>query len=121
MFIIPFFLFVPDVRGTRTGGGVRAVLRRLWSTIKSLPGQPAILLFLIARALYADGLSAIFVFGGIYGTTVFDWQPFERGLFGIILIVAGVIGAIIGGIIVVTSLATHTIFTSYQLDRSHRT
>ena len=30
-------------------------------------------MFLIARALYTDGLSAIFVFGGIYGTSVFDW------------------------------------------------
>ena len=98
LFIIPFFLFVPDSERT---GGARAWARR-WDG----SGQPSsrcqpttILLFLIARVLYADGLSAIFVFGGIYGTTVFQWQAFERGLFGIILIMAGIVGAIVGGML----------------------
>src|SRR5262249_53321877 len=99
LFMIPFFLFVPDPGRMGAARGVSAALGQLWATIKALPSRPAILLFLIARALYADGLSAIFVFGGIYGPTVFQWQPFERGLFGIILIMAGIIGAIIGGVL----------------------
>jgi UMF1 family MFS transporter len=97
VFLLPFFLFVPDRRTSKPPGAVRAPLAELWATLKALPGQRDMLLFLIARALYTDGLSAIFVFGGIYGTAVFGWEAFERGLFGIILTVVGVIGAVIGG------------------------
>jgi len=53
--------------------------------------------FLVARAIYVDGLTAIFTFGGVYGAKVFGWQAFELGLFGIILTLTGAIGAIIGG------------------------
>jgi UMF1 family MFS transporter len=96
IFIIPFFLFVPDPKIRRTGIGANP-LAELWQTVKSLPSNRDMLLFLVARAVYTDGLTAIFVFGGIYGTSVFDWQPFERGMFGIILTVAGVLGAVAGG------------------------
>jgi UMF1 family MFS transporter len=55
------------------------------------------LLFLVARMIYSDGLSAIFAFGGIYGTAVFGWSALELGLFGIILTATGMAGAVIGG------------------------
>jgi UMF1 family MFS transporter len=58
-------------------------------------GQVA--LFLLARMLYADGLGAVFAFGGIYAATVFGWGATELGLFGIILVLAGTIGAALGG------------------------
>ena len=56
-------------------------------------------LFLIARMLYADGLGAIFAFGGIYAASVFGWGASELGLFGIILTLAGTIGAASGGVL----------------------
>ena len=100
VFIVPFFLFVPDARPTAAdNAGKGSPLGALWATLKALPSMPSMLYFLLARALYTDGLSAIFVFGGIYGTAIFDWGLTERGLFGIILIVAGVIGAAIGGVL----------------------
>ena len=43
--------------------------------------------------LYADGLGAVFAFGGIYAATVFGWGATELGLFGIVLIIAGTFGA----------------------------
>ena len=43
--------------------------------------------------LYADGLGAVFAFGGIYAATVFGWGATELGLFGIILTIAGTFGA----------------------------
>ena len=55
------------------------------------------LFFLVARMIYSDGLSAIFAFGGIYGTAVFGWGALELGLFGIILTATGMVGAVIGG------------------------
>ncbi len=54
-------------------------------------------LFLLARMLYADGLGAVFAFGGIYAATVFGWGATELGLFGIVLTIAGTIGAALGG------------------------
>ncbi len=101
LFMIPFFLFVPDVKPKPLAAGeVRpSPARQLWSTVKQLPHNRNMLFFLIARMLYADGLSAIFAFGGIYGTAVFGWSALELGLFGIILTATGMIGAVIGGIL----------------------
>ncbi len=99
LFMIPFFLFVPDKReGARTAPA-RPPLAELWATIRDLPSHRDLLLFLIARMLYADGLAAIFAFGGIYGAAVFGWGALELGLFGIVLTLTGVFGAVIGGVL----------------------
>lgn len=103
IFIIPFFLFTPDKKPAQkqvnSGGqmSLTAPLQDLWGTLKALPAMPSMMMFLIARALYTDGLSALFVFGGIYGSSVFGWQLAELGVFGIVLIVVGVVGALLGG------------------------
>ncbi len=103
IFIVPFFLFTPDTRSAKAGPvepqtfPLAAPLRDLWGTLKLLPTMRSMMYFLIARALYTDGLSAVFVFGGIYGSSVFGWQLAELGMFGIVLIVIGVAGATVGG------------------------
>lgn len=98
IFIIPFFLFVPDRRAalnlSRTH---RSATAELWDTLRSLPSMPSLMIFLIARMLFTDGLTAIFAFGGIYGASVFGWGPLELGIFGIILTLIGAFGALIGG------------------------
>jgi UMF1 family MFS transporter len=97
LFMLPFFLFVPDARAAATAERRGSPLAELWATLKMLPRDRDMLYFLLGRALYTDGLSAIFVFGGIYGTAVFGWQVVERGIFGIVLTVIGIIGALAGG------------------------
>ena len=97
VFIIPFFLFVPDRRSTAVLTERKSAGAELWDTLKSLPSMPSLLLFLIARMLYTDGLTAIFTFGGIYGASVFGWGPLELGIFGIVLTLVGAFGALIGG------------------------
>ena len=101
IFVIPFFLFVPDVKVNPAAAAKpqRSALAELGDTIRSLPAHPDMLFFLIARMIYSDGLSAIFAFGGIYGTAVFGWGAQELGLFGIALTLTGVFGAVIGGFI----------------------
>jgi len=96
VFMIPFFLFVPDIRQKRAHDG-RHPTAELWDTVRSLPHNRDMLLFLIARMIYTDGLTAIFTFGGIYGASVFGWGPLELGLFGIVLTLVGAFGALIGG------------------------
>lgn len=98
LFVIPFFLFVPDKRRTSTPLHTeRTATQELWDTIKSLPSMPSLMFFLIARMIYTDGLTAIFTFGGIYGASVFSWGPLELGIFGIVLTLIGAFGALIGG------------------------
>ncbi|MEQ1672950.1 MAG: MFS transporter, partial [Hyphomicrobium sp.] len=98
IFIIPFFLFVPDKRpATLSTVERKSAGAELLDTLKSLPSMPSLLIFLIARMLYTDGLTAIFTFGGIYGASVFSWGPLELGIFGIVLTLVGAFGALIGG------------------------
>ncbi|MGV1013536.1 MAG: MFS transporter [Methyloceanibacter sp.] len=99
VFVLPLFLFTPD-RSAKTlrAGAVRAGLVQLIQSVKDLVRHHAqVALFLLARMLYADGLGAVFAFGGIYAATVFGWGAMELGLFGIVLTIAGTIGAAFGG------------------------
>jgi UMF1 family MFS transporter len=99
VFVLPLFLFTPDVPVTPLATRpVSATIGQLVRSVKELVrdhGQVA--LFLLARMLYADGLGAVFAFGGIYAATVFGWGATELGLFGIILVLAGTVGAALGG------------------------
>jgi UMF1 family MFS transporter len=96
IFVLPLFLFTPDhpVRLPLVTA-VTHGLRTLADTLRSLRRDVA--LFLIANMIAADGLAALFVFGGIYAAGTFGWQTIEIGLFGIGLTVTGAIGALVGG------------------------
>ena len=98
IFVLPLFLFTPDRPGSRAAAPVKAGVNRLIAGAKDLyQNHRQVALFLLARMLYADGLGAVFAFGGIYAASVFGWGPTELGLFGIILTLAGTIGAAFGG------------------------
>ena len=100
-FVVPLFLFTPDhpAKG-RCSNVENAGFAKLASLVKDLVrNHTQIALFLAARMLYADGLGAVFAFGGIYASTVFGWGATELGLFGLVLIVAGTFGAVLGGVL----------------------
>jgi UMF1 family MFS transporter len=100
IFVLPLFLFTPDRPDAAPGPGVvQGGVRRLIDSIRDLlRNHRNVALFLLARMLYADGLGAVFAFGGIYAASVFGWGAAELGLFGIVLTVAGTIGACFGGL-----------------------
>jgi UMF1 family MFS transporter len=101
VFVLPLFLFTPDrTGGAHAPGIVREGLGQLWRSLRNLArDHRMVALFLLARMLYADGLGAVFAFGGIYAASVFGWGAAELGLFGILLTVAGTIGACFGGLL----------------------
>jgi UMF1 family MFS transporter len=101
IFVLPLFLFTPDRPAiVPVAIPVRAGLFRLAEGIKDLVAyHRQIAHFLLARMLYADGLGAVFAFGGIYAASVFGWGATELGLFGIVLTIAGAIGAAFGGVL----------------------
>lgn len=99
IFVAPMFLLTPDVPRTETrlrdaAGGA---FGRLRDTLRSLGELPGLGRFLLANMIYQDALVALFAFGGIYAAGVFGWGAIELGLFGILLTVAGTLGALLGG------------------------
>lgn len=101
VFVLPLFLFTPDRPGKPLKtGAVTAGLSQLVRSVKELVRHHVeIAKFLLARMLYADGLGAVFAFGGIYAGTVFGWGAAELGRFGVILTITGTLGAALGGLL----------------------
>ena len=99
IFVIPLFLFTPDApsAGLTKGEAAREGIRNLVKTLKHARNYGNVLLFLVARMLYNDGLLAIFSFGGIYAAGLFGWDITSLGIFGIVITVFATVGAFAGG------------------------
>lgn len=94
LFLLPLFLFYPrDAAAPKRA----QPLAELWTLIKSLPRNRPMLWFLTGRMLAADAVGAIQIFGGIIALTKFGWGPAELGLFGIMILAAGGVGALLAG------------------------
>jgi UMF1 family MFS transporter len=98
IFVLPMFLVTPDFPAKRP---VRAALREglseLRDTLGELPRRKSMTAFLLANMIYTDGLVSLYAFGGIYAAGTFGWNTIEIGTFGIILAIAGTLGAWLGG------------------------
>ncbi|ADZ68588.1 Major Facilitator Superfamily (MFS) transporter [Polymorphum gilvum SL003B-26A1] len=98
VFVLPLFLFVPDVpRRSALLPAVRAGLTRLARTAAEARRHRPVLLFLLANMIYKDGLVALFAFGGIYAAGQLGWGTIEIGSFGVLLTITGTAGAFLGG------------------------
>jgi UMF1 family MFS transporter len=99
IFVLPSFLFTPDAPPKAGGAKVSlsGAFRTLGETLRNVSRYRNIARFLIANLLFIDGLTAIFTFGGIYGANLFGWQSIALASFGLIITIAGGVGAFIGG------------------------
>lgn len=99
LFSIPLFLLTPDVpsSGISTMAAIKRGLREIVTTVKRIRDYAQILRFLIARMFYADGLTTLFAFGGIYAAGTFGMGFSELIVFGIALNVTAGIGAALFG------------------------
>ncbi|HEY5796511.1 MAG TPA: MFS transporter [Bosea sp. (in: a-proteobacteria)] len=99
VFVAPMFLLTPDspATGMRLAEAAKGGVGRLKATLAELPRLPSLGRFLLANMIYQDALVALFAFGGIYAAGVFGWQTIEIGIFGIMLTIAGTLGAWLGG------------------------
>jgi len=95
IFALPLFLYVPDrVKRVRKKGLIKKSLQNLWQTIKSLfKADKNIGRFLIASAIYRDGLNTLFTVGGLYAAGTFGMEFQEILIFAIGLNVTSGIGA----------------------------
>jgi UMF1 family MFS transporter len=100
VFMIPFFLWVPDVkRQLKTSNVVGNALRDLVYTIRRLPENVSLSAYLGSSMFYRDALNGLYMFGGIYAAGVLGWTITQIGIFGIIAAITAAIFSWIGGYI----------------------
>ncbi|MFG1229899.1 MFS transporter [Xanthobacter wiegelii] len=96
--VLPMFLFVPDrAKGLPFRAAVAKGFGEIRGLVPKLKARPPLARFLLANMIYADGLVALFAFGGIYAAGTFGWGSIEIGIFGILLTITGTAGALAGG------------------------
>lgn len=96
LFSLPLFLYIPDSSQQRLP--YRLAIKEgllIWKRLHSLVDNKNILLFLIARMLYTNGLNSIFIFGGIYAAGSFHMSIAEVMQFGIAMNITAGLGAIL--------------------------
>lgn len=97
IFAFPLFIVTPEYSTNNLSmlPAIREGLKNLSHTLKTLPQQKTVLLFLIAQMIYIDGLNTIFAFGGIYAAGTFHLDMTQVILFGIAMNVFAGIGSIV--------------------------
>ena len=100
IFAIPVLVTVPEVPRTKQGAGpgflasYGLLIRRIRAIYKT---SPHTIYFLLASAVFRDGLAAVFTFGGIIAAGTFGFELKEVIVFAIFGNVVAAVGAIIGG------------------------
>jgi UMF1 family MFS transporter len=96
IFSIPLFFFVPEITPVSKplNQAVRLGCKELFKTLKMLPKEKNILLYLISHMIYTDGLNTLFAFGGIYAAGTYGLSFEQVLMFGITMNITAGIGAI---------------------------
>lgn len=102
IFSLPTLLWVPELpRSTATKRvTIAQSYRRLFTQLATLRrNSPSALRFLIASAIYRDGLVGIFTFGAILGSVAFGFSKTQIIFYGVGASIVAGIGATIGGFV----------------------
>lgn len=97
IFSLPFFIFFKEGKEAAhfSSRHILEGLKRLFTTIKNIKHYRPIMLFLLARMFYADGLLVVFQFGGIYAAGTFGMTFSEILKFGIAMNIFAGLGAFV--------------------------
>ena len=99
VFIIPLFLFTPDLKKNNVTviNSIKIGLTNFIKTFKEARKYKNIFIFLITRMFYQDALNALFVVGGVYASLVVGMSLTQVLILGIILNVLSGPSSIYGG------------------------
>jgi len=100
LFTIPIFVALKDRRPTEPVEklGIAGSYRQLFASIRGLwRTSPNTVFFLLASALFRDGLAGVFTFGGVLAAGTFGFEFSEVVIFGVVAnVVAGVATMLFG-------------------------
>ncbi|MDT5244706.1 MAG: transporter, family [Mycobacterium sp.] len=85
---------------SRSSIGVLGAYRKLWSDLTSEWRRDRnVVYYLLASAVFRDGLAGVFTFGAVLGVTVYGISPADVLLFGVSANVVAAAGAVLGGLL----------------------
>ena len=113
VFILPFFLLMPDIKKTPERswrraaresfvgkGGVFGLFGNGATYVKEMFREhPNVMRYLVGRMVYADGIAALLTLGSVYVGGVLGWGANQLVLAGIVGGLCAVTGALAGGFI----------------------
>ncbi|MDV3127745.1 MFS transporter [Mycobacterium sp. 21AC1] len=102
LFALPMFVVIPRVTdaGPIDRVGFFGAYRKLWAEIRSeWQRDHNVVYYLVASAVFRDGLAGVFAFGAVLGVNVYGISEADVLLFGISACVIAAVGAVTGGLL----------------------
>lgn len=115
VFVIPFFLLMPDIEKTperswrkaakavfqkdtdEAGNSVNLIKKSVDYVTELFRLNPNVMRFLFGRMIYADGIGALLTLGSVYVGLFLAWSPGQLGIYNVVGGICAVIGALIAG------------------------
>jgi MFS transporter, UMF1 family len=100
LFALPLLVSVhtPVSVETRPVSGFLGAYRALWDEVKrEWRRDHNVVYYLLASAVFRDGLTGIFAFGAVLGVTVYGVSQADVLVFGVCACIVAAIGAVVGG------------------------
>jgi len=80
--------------------GFLSAYRKLWAQLSDQWSRDHhIVYYLVASAIFRDGLTGVFTFGAVLGVTVYGVSQADVLLFGVCACVVAAVGAVLGGLV----------------------
>jgi len=101
LFTIPLLLYTPDqpYKGRRFGEAMREGIRTLADTFAKARHYNNIVIFLLARTIFYDGILVTFAFTGIYVKGVFGWDTGQIAIFSAFVLALMAVSGALGGLV----------------------
>ncbi len=102
VFALPVLIVVrpPHRAGPDDAVGVLAAYRKLWAdVVEEWRRDRNVVYYLLASAVFRDGLTGVFTFGAVLGVAVYGISESDVLLFGVSACVVAAVGAVLGGLL----------------------
>ncbi len=97
IFMIPYFLWVREVRRDHKRAGFGQAFRSVVASVRGLVHRKSLGFYLVASMFYRDALNGLYAFGGVYAGLVLNWEVAQIGVFGVIAAIGASIFSYLGG------------------------
>lgn len=98
IFMIPYFLWVREVRTDHIRASFGQAIAQVITSIKGLAKRKSLGFYLVASMFYRDALNGLYTFGGVYAALVMNWGITQIGVFGVVAAIGASIFSYVGGI-----------------------